>query len=230
MKINAPKARNVGMVGMAGALLVMAAGVSAETFDVSAQVQNALTVTQVQPMSFGTLFAVRAGSGLADEYSFITLDPAGGFDDSVAHTGETAGGDGIPLISLGGATPARGSVTVGSTAVFQLTLPNGASSGVGGDPSADPVGITGTVPTLRFGGVAGDPSVARFSLVRFRAGNPTGGTIGTPTGSVYPITPSFGSTAVSFGIGATIITDTSGTRTTYQAGTYEGTFEVTASY
>ena len=222
--------RKFGGAGLAGALVFASAGVTAATFDASADVQNALDVTQVQPMSFGTLFAVRAVSGDADRYSFITLQPEGGFDDTLAHEGETAGGDSIPLISLGGSQPAIGSVAVGSTATFQLTLPDGVSAGVAGDPETDVVGLSGTVPVLRIGGAGGDPAVARFSLTNFTLGNLTGGTAAAPTGSVFPVTPSFGSTEVQFGIGATIITDTSGSRTTYEAGTYSGTFEVTASY
>lgn len=227
MKINAPKARNVGMVGMAGALLVMAAGVAAETFDATVQVQNALTVTQVQPMNFGTLFATTADDNTAvTGYSYLTLQPNGGFDDANEQQAT-----GLPLLSLGGAQAARGSVAVGSTAAFQLTLPDAITTDLG--DGTNPVTIAGTPVQLRIGGASGDPAVARFYLADFTAGSPTGGTVGTPTANVYPITPSFGSTAVSFGIGAVILTDLNlggTTRTTYEAGTYEGTFEVTASY
>ena len=219
--------RKFGGAGLAGALVFGAsAGAMAATFDVSADVQNALEVTQVQPMSFGTLFATAASDGSANGYSYLTLQPGGGFDDAGQNQSSN-----IPLISLGGAQPARGSVAVGSTAEFQLTLPDTASSGLG---ASSAVTLTGDdVIQLRIGGASGDPAVARFYLTDFTAGSATGGTIGTPTGNVYPVTPSFGSTAVEFGIGAVILTDlnlTGTSRDTYEAGTYSGTFEVTASY
>ena len=218
--------RKFGGAGLAGALVFASAGVTAATFDASADVQNALEVTQVQPMSFGTLFATTANDNAAGQYSYLTLQPQGGFDD-----GNEQQATGIPLLSLGGAQPARGSVAVGSTAAFQLTLPDAITTDLG--DGVNPVTIAGTVIQLRIGGAGGDPAVARFFLADFTAGDATGGTIGAPTANVYPVTPSFGSTAVEFGIGAVITTDlnlTGTSRDTYEAGTYSGTFEVTASY
>lgn len=219
--------RNTGGLGLAALLMAGASSSMATTFDASTTVQNALTVTQVQAMNFGTLFATAALDATATNYSYLTLLPAGGFDDTAKF-----GATGKPLISLGGAQPARASVAVGSTAQFNVTLPNTPLTGLTTAGAAITATVT-TYPQLRLGGTGGDPGVARFYLGNFTMGDATGGTISAPTGSVYPVVPSFGSTNVEFGIGAVITTDLEGsgsTRNTYQAGTYTATFDVTASY
>lgn len=212
----------LALAGIAG--FALAATASAATFNVTTDVENALTVTVVQDLSFGSVFATTAVDDTLTGYSTLVLLPNGQFDDT-----ESEVVSGVPLLSLGGATAARGSITVGSTTPITVTLPDAAATlHAGGTPAAY-VG-SGTSISLRIGGPTGDPSVARFHLVNFTLGDVTGGTAAAAVGQDYPITPAFGSTTVEFGIGATIATDTSGTRTTYEAGVYSGTFEVVASY
>lgn len=216
------KKRALTVAGIAGFALAATAG--AATFNVSTDVENALTVTVVQDMSFGSLFATSAVGAGVDEYSSLVLLPTGLFDEV---NSETVAG--IPLMSLGGATAARGSITVGGTTPITVTLPDAAATlHAGGNPQ--PYVGSGTPISLRIGGSAGDPGVARFHLVNFTLGDVNGGSAGVPAANVYTVTPTFGSTEVEFGIGATIATDTSGDRLSYEAGNYSATFEVTASY
>lgn len=202
----------------------LAATASAATFNVTTDVENALTVTVVQDLSFGSVFATAAVGAADDEYSTLVLLPNGQFDDD-----ESLAVTGVPLMSLGGATAARGSITVGGTTPITVTLPDATATLHAAGTAAAYV-ESGAPISLRIGGPSGDPAVARFHLVNFTLGDVTGGTAGAAATNTYPVTPAFGSTAVEFGIGATIATDTNGTRTTYEAGTYSGSFEVTASY
>lgn len=220
------KKRALTAASIAG--LAFAATAGAATFSVSTDVENALTVTVVQDMSFGSLFATKAIDNTDTGYSTLVLLPNGQFDDD-----ESLAVTGVPLLSLGGATAARGSITVSGTTPISVTVPDAVATVHAGGTAVAYSAAASTPITLRIGGSAGDPAVARFHLINFTLGDVTGGTAGTPTTNTYPVTPSFGSTVVEFGIGATIVTDTGATaltRNTYEAGTYTGTFEVTASY
>lgn len=211
----------VGSVALLG--LAMSGTAAATEFTASATVQNTLTVTNVADMNLGTLFATSASTGA---YKAITL----GTDGSM---GSPAGHADITLLTLGGASAAQASVAVGNTTPFTVTLPDAdATLDAGGVEATNSPDAAAETIYVRLG----DPAVARFQLVNFRAGAPTGGTAaaGCASGNTCVLTPSFGSTEVTFSVGATVVTDvntesTAG-RVTYEAGTYTGTFEVTASY
>jgi hypothetical protein len=217
-----PSMKKVSSVASAAILGMAISGVASATdFNVNATVQNALTVTKVADMNLGTLFATTASN---TAYKYITLAPAGTMNTA-------AGAATIILLGLGGQSAADASVAVGNTTPFTVTLPSHTAA-------VEATGAVGGVITALQGLASpvevalADPSVARFTLIDFRAGAPTGGTAaaGCATTATCVLTPSFGSTSVGFKIGATIVTDVSGTRTAYQAGSYTGTFAVTASY
>lgn len=218
------KSANKYLMSVAAIGMAMSGAASAATFTANATVQNALTVVPdagvLGNLRLGTVFAVTASGGL---YKYMTLAT----DDTI---GAPAGHASIVLLSLGGQGSAHATVAVGNTTAFTVTLP-------AAERTMNADGTTGAATMIS--GVTDliwvqptDPSAARFQLVNFRAGTPTGGTaaVGCATTTTCVLTPSFGSTSVGFGIGATILTDTSGTRTAYQATSYTGTFAVTASY
>lgn len=207
------------------AILGVATGVAAQTtFNVSATVQNSLTVTNEADMNLGTLFATSAA---ASSYKYVTLSPGGTWGTISGHADRI-------LLTLGGQQAARGSVAVGGTTPVKVTLPNGvfgaslATNGTGSSVELQGAQTTPGVVEVR----VADPGVARFYLGDFRAGSVVSGTASSDcnTGNTCTITPSFAATSVSFGIGATLLTDLSGTRTSYEEVPYTGSFEVTASY
>jgi hypothetical protein len=206
--------------------MAMSSVASAATFNATATVQNALTVTAdagaAGTLRLGTVFAVTASSGA---YKYMTLGTA----DTI---GAPAGHASIILLSLGGQGSAHATVAVGNTTAFTLTLPNAEPSAVNAD------GVT-NASTLISGSTdviwvqPADTSQARFQLINFRAGTPVNATAaaGCATTISCVLTPSFGATSVGFGIGATIVTDTAGgTHVAYTPTSHTGTFTVTASY
>jgi hypothetical protein len=247
MNKNVEMLRKIGGLGLAGVLAVGCSTAMAVDFDVTAEVQNALEVTVVDQMNLGTIFATSASTGAV---GILRLSPAGGV------TAVTDGTAGPAILSLGGQTPARASVAVGTDTQFTVNLPpsilttNLASTDVAETTFVNGglEGLAGAVE-LRLGGEAGNPSVARLYLGNFSVGDVTSGSItgdtsgaatnctdatrlGAAAGDTVQclITPTFDATAVEFAIGADIITDTTSGRGTYQEGTYTGTFEVTATY
>jgi len=207
------------------AILGVAGGVSAQTtFDVTATVQNTLTVTKVQDLNLGTIFATTASD---TAYKYVTLSPAGTY-------GTVAGHSSLTLLTLGGQQAARGSVAVGGTTPVRVTLPSASFAGLAVNGTAAVADLqTEQSATTAVEVRLGDPLAARFYLGNFRAGAASGGSVSDNCSSsnVCTITPAFGQTSISFGIGATLVTDVAGnSRVTYEDATYTGSFEVTAAY
>ncbi len=226
MKLN-PLSKHVSKIA-AVALLTVSGAASAVTFNVSSTVQNALTVTNVADMNLGTLFATTASTGA---YKFMTLSPDGTMGSPSGHAS-------ITLLGLGGQAAAQASVAVGTNTAFTVTLPDA-------EVGALNVDGVGSIGAIQGSGIdvevaAADPVVARFKLVNFTVGNVTSGTADANctnldgSNTLCTLTPDFGATSVDFNIGATIVTDLdsggTGDRDTYQAATYTGTFDVTATY
>ena len=228
--------RKFGGAGLAGALVFGASAAMAADFDVSAEVQNALTVTNVADLNLGTIFATTASTGTVSILRFLP----GGSADPV---GSGAG----PLLALGGYVPAQAAIEVGATTTFTVTLPEFVVAGTGTNGAlvpADTALLTGlddeSAVELVIQG--GNPGVAKLYLVNFRAGNATnvattGGfncvtlTVAAADGNTCDVTPAFfasGTQTVGFNIGADLVTEA--TALPYEAGIYEGTFEVTATY
>lgn len=207
------------------AILGVVSGVASAqtTFTATAAVQNALTVVNEQNMNLGTLFAIAPSS---TAYKYVTLDPAGDY-------GDIEGAATVVLLTLGGQQAARASVAVGGSTPVKITLPSAEVAGLetAGTAIAAVSAALGTAVQVR----VADPGVARFFLTNFRMGNVSGGALAASCSdaSTCTITPSFASTGVSFGIGATLVTDILGgtSRSAYEAATnYTGSFVVTASY
>jgi len=218
MKKHMAMIRKAGLGVIAGAMTFGAGSATAADFGVTAEVQNTLSVSVVAPMSLGTLFVnTTDGTGIGT----LVLGP----DGTIAE-GETN----QVIKSLGGQSAARASVATDQN--FTVTIPSGTLTASAWAAPDDVTGIAGVVE-VRIGGTAGDPNVARLYLANFTVGDIVGGAeSGGPAAAGAPVTidPDFGATEVTFGIGAEIFTDDSGTRTQYEAGTYEGTFEVTAAF
>lgn len=218
--------RKAGLVGIGGALALTAVtNASAVDFDAEATVQNALTVTAVAPLNLGTIFATTSSTTAT---SFITMSPSTG---AITPGDQDAG----PLLSLGGATRAQGRVTIGTDAVFTITLPNAVTdAALAGGSAPAFTNLGGAAIALTHS--SGNPSVADLELVNFTINVPVasgeldtaGCATTTPTAFECDVDPAFGVTDFDFFIGAQVKTANSGEA--YQAGTYSGTFEVTASY
>lgn len=228
--------RKTAIVASVALTSVAMSGVaSAETFPVSAAVQTTVAITGIVGMNLGTLYATNASGASGENYAAITLSPAGTMSAKV-------GGTAIvnkPLIALGGHAPATATIAVSSTAPVTLTLPSAEISGVVPGGALYGAGISALASKVLIS--AADPAVAKFQLTGFTVGAVTGGTAqgGTGAGSCVDVvdaaytcilTPAFGSTALNFAIGATIVTDVSSTNTAYQPTTYTGSFTVTATY
>ncbi len=222
MKTSFHKTAIVASIAMLG---VAASGVaSAVDIGATATVQNALTVVKVTDLNMGTIFATTAAAG---GYRYLTLAPA--TSAVTAGAGPVTTGVGT-VLSLGGAAAAEATIAVGGTTPVNVVLPTqAAAAALGTATAAQMVTYAGGSPIYL---QLADPAVAKFMLMEFTAGGVTGGT-NTGTASVPILTPSFGSTSLSFKIGASVATDVLGsgaTRTAYQNGNYTATFPVTANY
>ena len=227
MKLNLTN-KKVVSASVAAVLGVAMAGVaSAETFNANATVENTVAITNIVDMELGTIFATTASGASGEDYSYMTLDPDGTMSVKADGTGT-----GHPLISLGGQAAATASIAVSSTTPVTLTLPTAEFSVALGGVAAG-VGFAALTPVSV---AAADPSVAEFQLVNFTVGEVTGGTADAlctnTTDQLYDceLTPSFGATQLDFAIGASIVTDLTSGNTGYEATTYTGSFDVTASY
>jgi hypothetical protein len=224
--------------GLVGLLAAGSSAAMAETFDATATVQNTLAVTKVNDLNLGTIFASVASASA----SFVTLAA-----DNTYGTVQRQTTNGTPnIVMLGGQQVAQASIDVTTTAAITVQMPKALSTGaltIGNlNASAVETGglaqrITdGKVVELRIGGTGGDPTVARFYLTNFQLGEETGATktscntLNAGSNVTCILSPTFGSNSVGFNVGATLLTDWSGTRTAYQAGTYSGSFAITASY
>ena len=217
----------IGGLGLAGVLAFGAGQATAETFSVTTDVQNTLAITIVQDLNLGTLFAASANSSAINS---LALAADGTFGTSTPFATGGATGDAPSLISLGGQTAARGSVATGSD--FTVTLPAGTQTAdlAATADFASAAATAAGVSEVRIGGSGGDPTVARFYLADFVVGDATADANPTQTTNTVRFEPGFSVTTVEFGIGATVYTDGSGVRDAYEAGTYTGSFDVTAAF
>jgi hypothetical protein len=220
-------------LSVASALGLGATAVHAVEFKAQAIVENTLTVANRQEMVLGTLFATASG-GATGGVGALAITAAG-----VTTASPTPSDAGIKLISLGTPVPAQGAVTMADD--FTLTFVDTSTiieTEFADGGTANALGAAQVAVGTELIIAGADPSVASLWLSHFTLGDVSGGTVGTetnpagsptPNGGTFPISAGFSETEYVFNIGATVATE-SGNSLNYEAGTYEGTFEVTASY
>ncbi len=219
-------------IAVAGAVSLVASTAQAEDFTASATLQNTLAVTNLQNFDLGSVFATVTGTLANEGVGALVISPLG------AVTDPTDSGT-INLTSLAAPTAAQGSVDM--AAQFTLTLP--ATDGI--DVLDFPIDVGASIAAdILANGIelvhdSANPSVPSLWLMHFTVGDVSGGTRAdesTEFDGDFVVTPDFGETTYVFNIGATVTTEPGaldGTVTypsTYQEGTYSGTFAVTAAY
>lgn len=231
-----------GLAGVAGT-----AAAAPTLFDATATVQNAVTITQTTPLTFGTVFvakspAVSAGATAhtvaAPLSNKLILSPAGVVTQGVLVAG-------APMLSLGSATagtysvpglPASSKVGIIVTnATATGTFANAAdavSAACGYDTAA--AALTAGKITLSLAGA--DPTTTGFFCIgaltaAVGATDVTATLLPTATFASPPVptaatgyTLGFGATSLTFNLGATLVQQvpTTGSIRTYEAGSYTG--------
>lgn len=217
---------------VAGAVSLGASMAQAVDFNASATLQNTLAVTNLQDFDLGSVFATVTGTAANEGVGALKISSLGVVTDPDDSTT-------INLTSLAAPTAAQGSVDM--AAQFTLTLP--ATNAIDEtDFVADAGG--GIAAAIAANGIelvhdSANPSVPSLWLMHFTVGDVSGGTVGAETTTydgVFLVTPDFGETTYVFNIGATVTTEPGALDanvtypSTYQEGTYSGTFAVTAAY
>lgn len=217
-------------IAVAGVIGLGASTAQAVDFGASATLENTLSVTVVNDMDLGTLFATATGAALANGVGALIIAPDGG---ATPHGTDSTT---IELVSLGAPTGAQGSVDMSSN--FNLELPNTVltlPADFATDTSSSLVTITdGTGNSTELVHESANPAVPSLYLTHFTVSDVSGGVAGTETATFdggFPIVQNFGETTYVFNVGATVTTKPVSTGAeTYQAGVYSGTFVVTAAY
>jgi len=207
----------------------MAGAASAQTFTATATVQNAVTITEVTPLDFGTVFATAtaASNAAADEtYSNkLTLSAAG----AASVTAEAAGGP--TVLSLGGATagafsapglPADANVVVAFTNASDLAVTPAASVALAECPYDTPSAALGANKVVLTNGA--DPATAFFCVDVF-----TSNRVGLfSTGYALGL----GVTELTFNLGATLVAQAplAGAARSFLPGAYTGTFGMEVTF
>jgi hypothetical protein len=225
--MNIKQKKHLALAVSMAATIGLGAATSAQAVDftASATVENTLVVTNLVDFDLGTVFATTTGTALTDGVGALVIAPGGTTTDPTDSAT-------VQLINLGTPVPAQGSVAM--AADFNLTLPDTSTidaADFAADAGSSLVNITnGTGNAVELVHSSANPSVPSLWLMHFAVGDVSGGTVGTETAGVWPVTQAFGSTSYVFNIGATVTTEPTASVMSYQAGVYSGTFTVTASY
>jgi hypothetical protein len=225
--MNIKQKKHLALAVSMAATIGLGAATSAQAVDftASATVENTLVVTNLADFDLGTVFATTTGTALTDGVGALVIAPGGTTTDPTDSAT-------VQLINLGTPVPAQGSVAM--AADFKLTLPDTSTidaADFAADAGSSLVNITnGTGNAVELVHSSANPSVPSLWLMHFAVGDVSGGTVGTETAGVWPVTQAFGSTSYVFNIGATVTTEPTASAMSYQAGVYSGTFTVTASY
>lgn len=219
--------RRLALSAVAAGLMVIGVNASAQQFPMTATVQNAVTLTEVTPLNFGTVFATRtvvgAGGNDADSSAKLTLAPTGTFTPTASSSG-TGGGQ---VLSLGGATagqysapglPGNSIVRVVFSNASDLAVTPAASVALASCLYDTPAAALAANKVVLTNSV-GDPTIGFFCVDVFTS-NRTG-----LLGAGYAL--GFGVTTLTFDLGATLVAQApSGAVAagrTFEAGTYTGT-------
>ncbi|MDP2787755.1 MAG: hypothetical protein Q8O79_06740 [Pseudomonadota bacterium] len=234
----------VALAGMTGT-----ASAAPTLFDATATVQNAVTITQVTPLTFGTVFATKSAvlsasataTTAAPLSNKLILSPAGTVTQGVVVSG------GNPVLSLGGATagsytipglPAGAKIALLLTNATAVAMINSAGA-VNANCGYENPTAAGTAGKITLALTGGDPASTGFFCVDaltasvagidLAAGTllPTSTAFGTvATANTTGYTLAFSATSVTFNLGGTLVQQvpvtTAATPRTYEAGTYSG--------
>lgn len=197
---------------------------SAQQFPMTATIQNAVTLTEVTPLNFGTVFATVTATGVAGvedaTYSNkLTLSAAG----VTSATEETNGGG--QVLSLGGAAAGQYSAPgLPSNSTVRVVFRNADDLAVTNSASVAAAACTYDTPALALAASkvvltnsVGDPTIAFFCVDVFTTNRTNLLTTGYAVG--------FGVTTLTFDLGATLVAQaptTTGLTRTFEAGTYTG--------
>ena len=218
------------------------AAAAPQTFPVTATVQNAITLSNTTPMTFGTVFATRTASNSAPAAAMaskLDLSAAG-----VTTVGATAVPAAPVILSLVGGTagvftapglPTGGLVKVTITNVTGDVINNAANSAAATcsfDTAAAAITAT-TGLKIAMTHSAGDPNTGFFCVDAF-VSNKTGlvgtGATQATNGGGYTILFADGG-VLTFSLGATLVQQVhSTTPKNYEAGVYTGTIGLEASF
>lgn len=217
----------VGLASIAGT-----ASAAPTQFTATATVQNAVTITEVTGLDFGTVFATGTATGIAvpltTQSEKLTLSSAGVVTITNASTGT------VPkILSLGGTQvgqysapglPANGTVKIDLYDSNDVAFTNAATAAASNcmyDTPAD--AITANKVVLTNGA---DPTTAFFCVDAF-----TSNRLQLVEGTGYAL--GFGVTTLTFDLGATLVAQTPtgvGTVRTFQPGAYSGTFGMEVAF
>lgn len=219
-----------GMAGMAGTI-------SAQTFPVTATVQNAVTITQVTPLHFGTVFATKTntGSSATEDNTWsrkLTLSSAGAVT-AVASTG----GNAPQMLSLGGATagqysapglPSNGSVGIGFKTADDSAFSNATEATAACAYDTPALAIAGDKIVMQNGA---DPTTGFFCVDAFTSNRTGLMPVGVTPATGYAL--GFGVTTLTFDLGATLVAQaptTDALQRSFAAGAYSGTFKMEVTF
>ncbi len=216
-------ARAWKMLLLSSVISGLAGSASAETFDIKGTVQKAVALTKVTDLNFGTLFTTSpdTAAALAANSSTLVMSPTG----VVTATKGTAG-TAPPLIQMAAGTPGSytsAALPTGSSVYIVFSHPDNP------DTRIDPVSATPT--TCAYPTASAAIAAGRFVLAQgdfsgfFCVDSFTSDRAGLLPTIAAPSTYSIGAlSALTFKIGATLITQADAAAPTYLEGAYTGQY------
>lgn len=219
-----------GLAGMAGTI-------SAQTFNATATVQNAVTITQVTPLHFGTVFATRTntGSSATEDNTWsrkLTLSPAGAVSAVASSSGSAP-----QMLSLGGATagqysapglPSNGSVGIGFLTADGSAFSNSTETTAACAYDTPALAVTGDKIVMQNGA---DPTTGFFCVDAFTSNRTGLMPVGVTPATGYAL--GFGITTLTFDLGATLVAQaptTDALQRQFAAGSYTGSFQMEVTF
>jgi hypothetical protein len=250
LELNSSARKSLLAVAVIGTLAGIAgtAAAAPTLFDATATVQNAVTITQTTPMTFGTVFVTKSAAVSAGAAADVTVAAPLSNKLILAPAGTITQGAlvvGAPMLSLGSATAGSYSVPglpSGSKVGLLVTNANAtgtfANQGTAAHASCgyDNPAAALTAGKLVLSLVGGDPATTGFFCIDALTAT-VGATDVTatllPTATYVAIssptaatgyTLGFGATSLAFNLGGTLVQQvpTAGSQRTYEAGTYTG--------
>ncbi len=231
--------RSSAILVLSGVASIAAA--APQLFPVTATVQNAVTLTNSTPMSFGTVFATRTASNAAPAATMankLAMSATGTMTETLATVGTppqvkslVAGTAGV-FTSPG--MPANSTVKVTITNVTGDVITNAATTAAASclfDTSAAAITAT-TGLKIAMTHSAGDPNTGFFcadAFVSDRTGILGTGVLQATGGAGYAL--GFGITTLTFNLGAALVQQVHSTApATYEAGVYTGQVGLEVSF